>query len=291
MSVSEGFDSHLDRDQIDQDYNARATVTPAEFDRIMDDYLNASRNLGLRHMKQEGVVYDTKSGEKFDFLGPRGYKTPVVVFIHGGYWRALSRQHMLFPADLMTRHGISSIVPDYTLAPDASLSEIVRQMRAVLTYIWRNAGKMNIDRKRIYVTGSSAGGHLAAALAADGWHREAGLPSSILAGAMPVSGLFDLAPIQRSIAQEWLSLGDTEVEALSPLRHVPENGCKMTVAMAEHEATGFTRQSGSFASAWGATGAPTDLQVVGGRNHFDVILDWCEETSVLSQALLALVRD
>lgn len=281
------FDSDLGRAQIDMDYDARATVSEAEFDAIIADYLRYSDQAAELFMEREGIVYDP-CGERMDLLGAGGTNRPAVIFIHGGYWRALSRQHSRFLAPMLAAHGIATLVPDYTLAPDATLPEIIRQMRAALAHAWHEAGVLGIDQSRICAVGSSAGGHLAACLAAGVWQREYDLPEQALAGCMPVSGLFDLAPIARSLPQGWLNLSGDDIQTTSPLRHIPQQGCPMVVALAETEADGFRRQSQAYADAWTAAGHPARHMVVGGRNHFDVVLDLCSDQSALSRALLGL---
>lgn len=292
-SASDGalpFDHDLDSSRLDVDYNARATVPEEVFERIIGLYGARSAEAADAFMLREGVVFD-ESGERFDLLGPQGARgVPAVIFIHGGYWRALSRFESRFPALSLAPQGVHTIVPDYSLAPAVSLTEIVRQVRALLAHVWREAEALGIDRERIVVTGSSAGGHLAAMLAVGGWQGDFGLPSSPVAAAMPVSGLFDVGPLARTHPQEWLKLTDAETVALSPMRHVPPSGPPMVVALAEHEADGFRRQSAAFSERWSAAGGEARNLVIPDRNHFDVILDLCDANTTLSRTLLALAQ-
>ncbi|MCM2563147.1 alpha/beta hydrolase [Lutimaribacter sp. EGI FJ00015] len=284
------LDATLDRAQIDEDYNARSTVSEAAFQDIIADYSRFSDQAAALFMEHAGVVYDP-CGEKLDVLGAGGDGRPAVIFVHGGYWRALSRAHSRFMAPMLAARGVATVVPDYTLAPAVSLSEITRQVRAALAYVWHNAADLGIDRRRIFAVGSSAGGHLAACLAADGWQAAHDLPEQVLAGAMPISGLFELSPLARGHPQEWLNLTDAELDATSPMRHVPAVSCPMVVALAEHEAPGFVRQSQAYARAWSDAGHPVSHMVIPQRNHFDVILDLCSDQSALSAALLQMIGE
>ncbi|HSF63625.1 MAG TPA: alpha/beta hydrolase [Paracoccaceae bacterium] len=272
------------RDRLDADYTARDCVSAAEFARIVGDYARLSApardlpgaRLGLRH--------DPRSAEVLDLYGTApGQARPCVMFIHGGYWRALSRADSAFMAPMLAARGIACAVPDYTLAPAVGIGEIVRQMRAALAFLWHEAGALGIDRARIVVAGSSAGGHLAAAVAMPGWQAGLGLPPGVPAAALPVSGLFELAPLAACHVQDWMRFTPEEVAAFSPLRHVAGTA-PTVVALAEGETPGFVRQSAAYAAALGG-GALT----IPGRNHFDVILDLCDPGSALSRALLALV--
>lgn len=282
------FDAGLSVAQIDADYNARATVGQTEFDDIIADYLRYSEQSAALFMEREGEVYDP-CGEKLDVLGGGGTARPAVMFIHGGYWRALSRAHSRFMAPMLAAHGVATLVPDYTLAPEATLPEIIRQMRAALAHAWHRADALGLDRDRIFVVGSSAGGHLAACLATGRWQGDFDLPRQPVAGCMPISGLFDLAPIARGHPQEWLNLSDADVDASSPLRHIAGGSCPTVVALAEHEAAGFVRQSAAYAKAASASGTACRHLVIPDRNHFDVVLDLCSDRSALSLALLSMI--
>lgn len=269
------------RARLDADYTARACATDADFTRIIADYARLSEPARDLPGSRLGLRYDPASAETLDIYNAGGNR-PVFLFIHGGYWRALSKGHSAFMAPMLAAQGIATVVPDYTLAPAASLTEITRQMRAVLAYLWNNAAGLGIDPTRIVVGGSSAGGHLAACLAMPGWQASAGLPASVPHAALPVSGLFDLAPIAASHVQDWMHLTPDEVADLSPLRHA-DGSARAVVALAQTETPGFQRQSAAYARA---TGAP--LLTVPGRNHFDVILELCDSGTPLSQALIGL---
>lgn len=272
------------RDVIDRDYTARAVLTPDGFAKVIADYARLSAPAHAMPGVRLGLAYDNGSNARLDLFGTEaGSRRPLVIFIHGGYWRALSRADSAFMAPMLAARGIACAVPDYTLAPAASLSEITRQMRAAFGWLWHNADDLGIDRARIVVTGSSAGGHLAATLAMPGWQASLGLPADAVRAALPVSGLFELAPLAASHVQDWMALTPAELADLSPLRHAP-GSARSIVAVAEHETPGFHRQSTAYAAALGAP-----LVRVPGRNHFDVILDLTDPGTDLSGALLSLL--
>lgn len=277
-------ESTLPRAQLDADYTARATVTDAEFARIIGQYERLTINAKELPNRCSAYKFCAATGLNLDLYNANpGEKRPIVVFIHGGYWRALTRAHSGFAAPMLAAHGIALAVPDYRLAPKASITEIIADCRRALAYLWMNADTLGIDRNRILVTGSSAGGHLAAAMAQPGWQAEYGLPDQPLHGCLPVSGLFELAPLAASHVQDWMQFTAEEL-AHSPQRHPPQS-LRGAVALAadKGEAPGFHRQSDAYAAL---TGWP--LLRVSGRNHFDVILDLTDAQTALSQTLLGL---
>lgn len=284
-------EQRLDKARIDHDYNARATVTPQQFDAEMARYRSVSERMAAQWGRHLDVVYDGESGQRLDIFGPQpdqaGTLAPVMIFIHGGYWRALSKQDSAMMAGTLAGRGIATVAVDYALAPAVSLAEIVRQVRAAVAFIWHHGRDYGLDRDRIMVSGSSAGGHLAAAVLAHGWQEAAGLPQDLIKFAMPVSGLFELSPLSRSFAQEWLNLDKDAIAQLSPIRHVPPSGCPIILAWAGLESPGFKRQSLAYAEAWREKGGNVSTLEVEGRNHFDILMDWTDPGSALSQALFA----
>lgn len=273
------------RDVLDRDYRARDCVSADDFQRIIAAYRAHSDSAIHATGGIRDVLYDPASAELLDLYGVDGTGCrPAVLCIHGGYWRALSRADTAFMAPALARRGIVTVVPDYTLAPAASLTEIVRQMRAALAFVWHRAPDFGIDRKRILVTGSSAGGHLAACLVSPGWQAEFGLPPQPVHAAMPISGLFDLAPVAASHVQEWMNLTPAEIDTLSPLRALPAPRPRMAVVVAETETAGFHRQSAAYADRLGLP-----VRTVTGRNHFDIFLDLMDPDSTVSRTLSGLL--
>lgn len=284
-----GTEVELPRAEIDRDYNARASVPLEVFEAAMRDYREGSDAARVACPGHLDVVYDRQSGQTLDIYGLGDTPRPVFLFIHGGYWRALSKHDSAFMASTLAAHGIATAVVDYRLAPEVDLHEIVREVRAAAAFLWREGGDYGLDPERIYVGGSSAGGHLTGALLAGGWHRAFDVPETLIKGALPISGLFHLGPIAHSFVREWLPLDADDVASLSPALNLPASGCPIIIAYAEGEPAGFERQSVGYHRLWQAAGFPSTLLKVAERNHFDVVLDLAREDTELTRALLALI--
>lgn len=277
------------RETVDRDYSARASVTPEVFEAEMRNYRSRSEEMRA-HASHLDVVYDAESGQTLDIYGTGSELRPVFVFIHGGYWRMLSKHDSAFMAGMLADQGIATAVVDYRLAPEASLDEIVREVRAAIGFVWKNGRTLGIDPDRIYVGGSSAGGHLTGAVLSGGWHAGEGVPQDVIKGAMPISGLFHLAPIANSFVQDWVRLDDDMVRRLSPAENIPAVGCPIVVAYADGEPAGFSRQSGEYDRLWREAGFSSQLVEIAGRNHFDVLLDLASSDSELSRLLIQLIK-
>ncbi|MFC6488483.1 alpha/beta hydrolase [Nitratireductor sp. GCM10026969] len=284
-------EAHWPREVLDRDYNARASVEPDVFEDALRRYRALSETARERVAGVTDLVYDQFSSQTIDLYGIGGEPRPVFLFIHGGYWRALSKEDSAFMAPALARQGIATAVVDYRLAPAVGLTEIVREVRAAAAFLHREGAAYGIDPSCIFVGGSSAGGHLTGTILSGGWHDDFGVPGDLVKGAFPVSGLFHLAPIARSFVQEWISLSEEEVTRLSPAENLPAVGCPMVVAYAEGEPAGFARQSETYHGLWQEKGFDGSLLAIPGRNHFDVILDLADEKSVLFERLVGMIRD
>jgi arylformamidase len=274
---------------IDAAYSARRTATDAEFDAEMARYRAESERAVQGLDGHRAIRFDTESDERLDIWGvERGAVRPAVVAVHGGYWRMLSRFDTSFMAATLAGAGIATVPVDYTLAPAATLEEIVRQVRTAIAWLHRHGREYGVDPERLHVVGSSAGGHLAAMTLVGGWHAGFGLPPDAIKGGLLVSGLFDLRPLVASFANEWLGLDAERAAALSPYL-APAGTAPLVVADAEREAAGFHTQSDRFHARW-RTDAPCRRLTVPARNHFDVFTDLADPRSALARSLVELVR-
>jgi acetyl esterase/lipase len=278
----------LGEDELDIAYNVRRKAGEERFGWLMSRYREMSDAAVDGLPGHPGVVYDEPSGERLDVWGVEdGRPRPVFVFLHGGYWRALSRADSAFMARTLDGQGVATVVPDYTLAPEATLEEIVRQVRASIAWVHRHGRDHGLDPDRIVVGGSSAGGHLTGMTMVDGWQRAFGVPDDVVKAAMPFSGLFDIRPLTRVYVNQWLGLDVARAAALSPGLIPSARRCRAIVTVPEHDGTGFVEQSRRFARYWGET---AELMVVPDRDHFDVVLDLADPSAQVSRALLSLFR-
>lgn len=220
------------------------------------------------------IAYGAHRDETLDLYRPAGLaRPPVWVFIHGGYWQASTKdQHAQFCAGML-RAGFAIANIDYPLAPETPLREIVAHVRAALHFIVREADALGVDAARLHVAGHSAGGHLAAYMAADPL-------APPLASAHILSGVVDLEALFHIPMGRVLGLHNIEeARALSPIHRSPRAGTRIAVAVGGDESDEFKRQSAEIARAWGA---PAPL-VVAGANHFS-LLDDLIDGKLLTQA-------
>jgi arylformamidase len=263
----------MDRQTLDREYFARGTVSDVEV--FVDAYARLSRGARQSLKGEIDIAYGPGPDETLDIFVP-GPDAPLFIFIHGGYWRALSKDESSFMAPALCRKGIAVAAINYSLAPAASIDEIVRQARLSIAWLWRNADRFGFDRGRIHVCGSSAGAHLAAMLLDAKWQAKERLPRNFIASATLLSGLFDLEPLRHSHVNEWMNFDKAQARRNSPMNFPPAAGTRMHVAFAETDTDEFKRQSRDYAKHCLEADARVSCVEYANTNHFDVVLKLAE---------------
>ena len=240
----------LTTQQLDHEYNARAAIPnhPQIFARWRADS-QAARN----DMRWEpDCHFGPSPGESLDLYPAATRNAPLLVFIHGGYWRSLDKQDFSFLAPAFVRAGITVAMPNYGLAPAVSIKHMVRQMLRALTWLYRNHVRLDIDTRHIAVAGHSAGAHLAAMMLAADWPRWAhDLPRHLLCGAVCISGIYDLQPLVRApFLQDDLNLDDKAAQLVSPINYRPQFAAPLITAVGGKESAEFQRQNRLIRESW-----------------------------------------
>jgi arylformamidase len=270
-------------------YNNRARVP--EHPGILARWVADSAKARIEGPCELDIAYGAEPGERLDvFPAPNG-DAPVLVFVHGGWWRAFDKSDHSFVAPAFTRDGACVVVPNYTLAPAATIPQITLQVARAVAWTWHKIASFGGDRRRIVVAGHSAGGHLAAMMLSCLWPQlDAALPRDTVCGALSISGLHDLDAILRTpYLQASLHLDPDQVQRASPARlPAPRLGTLYAVAGATESAE-HLRQNRVIQDAWGARRVPV-CELVPGRNHFSLLDALVEPNHRVHQLALDLLR-
>lgn len=274
---------------LDSMYNNRALVPAhAEHFARWTETSSAARSSQVCALD---ISYGRSAGEKLDVFQADKPAGPVMVFIHGGYWRSLDKSEHSFVAPAFTRNGTCVVIPNYDLCPAVTIPDIVMQMVRALDWTWRHVKEFGGDPDRITVVGHSAGGHLAAMMLACEWQRFApDLPADLVKNALSISGLYELDSVMHTpFLKEALRLTPEDALMASPAwMPAPERGKLYTVAGAE-ESGEFLRNNLLIQQAWGSEIVPV-CEALAGLNHFSVVealVDPAHRLNELATELLA----
>ena len=245
--------------ELAREYSPRTLVPD------MGAIFDAWRSKGAAFRSQQltaELPFGPTPGETVDLYLPvgRAGARPLWIFIHGGYWQATDKAHHAHFAAGMLAAGYAVAMPNYTLAPAATIHVIVQQMQRMLVFLAREATALGCDPAQLHLAGHSAGGQLAALLAC--------LPEGqLIKSALPLSGVFDLAPLSHLPMGGFLGLKSAaDIACLSPQGIRPLPHVRMGAAVGGGESAEFQRQTADYAKAWGL---PSRL--IAGKHHFDLL--------------------
>ena len=276
---------HYDKAALDREYDNRAKV--ANFAEHLNRWNTLSERARAELSPRLNVSYGPSAEETLDiFPVPGNTNAPIQVFFHGGYWKALHKNDFNYVAFAMQPVGAVTVVVNYALMPSVSMAELIRQCRASLAWIWRNAENISGDRERIYISGHSAGGHIIAMMLTTDWPSfSAGLPTDLVKGACGISGLYDLEPIQCCYLNDDLQMSLDEAKAHSPVLLPCRNPCPLLLPLGGLEGPEYLRQSETLAQHWQVNSELPKVWVMEGLDHFSIAAQLEMPESELSCAI------
>ncbi|HUZ83390.1 MAG TPA: alpha/beta hydrolase [Gaiellales bacterium] len=267
------------QDELDALYDTRRRVP--DWEAFTDRFEARSARLRERMPDALDLPYGRHPRERLDlFLPVRVELPPVHMFFHGGYWRSGTKERYSYVAEGFLPVGAAVAVVEYALVPEVSMDELVRQVRASVTWLATNARALGVDGGRITVSGHSAGGHIVGMLMAGGW---AG--AGIVKGGLGLSGLYDLEPIRRTYLNQTLALDRMTAERNSPALLNAATAAPLALAVGGDEGDEFLRQQQSMQRAWEAQAVPVSPIVIPSGNHYTVVEDLGDPAGRLAPAV------
>jgi arylformamidase len=236
------------------------------------------------------VRYGDGDGETLDIYPTPRANAPVLVFIHGGYWRSLDKADHAFVAPAFTSEGALVVMPNYALCPAVGIEHIALQMTRALAWVHRNAALYGGDPRRIVVAGHSAGGHLATMMLSCRWKDvDPALPAQLVTGALSIAGIYDLEPLRHApFLKDDLVLTTSSVRRLSPA-FFPRPRRPLYALVGGDESAEFKRQTALIRDQWGPTSVPV-CEVLPGVNHYTILHGLADPKGRLHQLALQLLR-
>jgi len=269
--------STMTRQARDAAYNSGAAVSGSA--QIVDSWVTASATLRAQRPQHLDLAYGPGERTKWDVFPGATPSAPCLVFIHGGYWQARNREHFSCFAEGVLARGWSAALPGYTLAPAATLTQIVQEMRNALDWLAAQ-GRAHGIAGPVIVSGWSAGGHLAALM----------LDHPSVTAGLAISGIFELGPIRDTYLNERLKLTDEEMTALSPLR-LPSVGKPLAITYGTAELPALVRNSRQYHAYRARSHCPGPLVPVANANHYTIMETLRGPNGMLTRTAVRLVED
>lgn len=265
---------------LELQYDNRRRVP--EFAQHIERWRQRSTQARQRLACQLDIPFLAGSSLALDVFPAARPNAPVLVFLHGGYWRALDKADFSFVAEPFVAAGAMVVVPNYALCPAVTVDTIALQMAGAMAWVHRHAAQYGGDGTDPVVVGHSAGGHLAAMLlACDGRRVARDLPARLTRRAVSISGLYDMAPIAATPSlQADLRLTPAVIARTSPARFAAPQQAQLHSVVGALESEEFLRHNRLIRERWGAAVVPV-CEEIPGRDHFSVLDELVEPHAAL----------
>ena len=236
---------------------------------------------------RRGIAYtdDAEEKHKLDLYLPKGRTHfPILLFVHGGSWHSGDRSLYAALGNRFAREGIAVAIPSYRLMPDHPHPAQIEDVAAAFAWVYHNAGQIGGDASRVYLSGHSAGGHLASLLALDGRYLEKySISSSAIRGVISMSGVYDVTDTPAF-------LFDGDKRQASPLEFVHSSAPPFLITYCQWDYWGLPKQARDFEAALKKTFDPAQLLYLPGESHISEIVSAAMDDSPLARAILSFVQ-
>ena len=231
------------------------------------------------------VPYGNSPRQLMDIFPQGKSGAPVLLYMHGGYWRGGSKEDNCHLAELFAKAGATVAVMEYDLCPMVTVTEIVGQTRSAIAWVYRHSADYGGDPSRMYVAGLSAGGHLVAMALAHDWEKE-GLPRDLIKGAVAISGVYDLDAVLHIDLNKEIRLDQESAQENSPFLHPPLPYTPLIVAVGGAEPRGWKQMSQDFFRLCTERGVECEYLEVPGAHHYSLSSHLADPVSPLTRAIL-----
>jgi arylformamidase len=248
----------LSQQELDRGLNNGEAVSGSGA--IVAGWDQRSAELRERHAAHLDLRYGPRERNRIDFLKARD-NAPTLLFIHGGYWQMRAKEAFTLFAEGAMAHGINVALIGYTLAPDATLDEIVAEIHAGIDYLARQLPALGAAADGIVASGWSAGGHLTAMA----------LSHPFVKAGMAISGIYDLEPIRHSYLNEKLKANEATSRRNSPMVQPGGPNKPLSLVVGSAELPLLRKQTADFAGHRAGYGLPVTYEEIPGADHFTIM--------------------
>lgn len=276
-------------EQLEVQYNNRAAVP--EHAEIAGNWAQDSADIRQNAACQLDLSYGSRTREKIDLFQCGTPLSPLLIYVHGGYWQRMNKSDYSFVCKEFLNKDINVALVGYDLCPSVTLGEIVQQIRNACVWLWKNTGKLDFDQDSIFISGHSAGGHLSAMALATAWQKlDASLPPVVIQGGIAISGLYELQPLRYTSINDALSLDSDSANQYSPIFLSPPSSIRLLLSVGALESSELRRQSQSLSKNWQGKVSKLISLEVPSVNHFTILDCLVDPTHPLFQNAINLIK-
>jgi arylformamidase len=269
-------------------YNPRVAVP--EFNDHFERWKKRSQEAqqALSGRAYNDVPYGPDPMQKLDIYRAKGESHALLIYIHGGYWRALDKSIQSFVAPPFVERGVTVASINYSLCPVVHVQDIVLQVLQACAWLYRNGPNFGAPRDRLFLSGHSAGGHLTAAAMCALWPKfSADLPKNVLQAGLSISGIYDVEPVMNTPSVNIdVRLTPSEAKRVSPA-FMPAPATPLYTAVGGKEQEGFHEQNKLIRAQWKP--AVKDDLPCPNDDHFTILDRFADPQSALFQGALKMM--
>jgi arylformamidase len=266
----------MDRATLDASYNNSKAVP--EGAAMFKEWQARSAQVRSQHADHLDLAYGPRPRNRIDYFSA-GSNTPVLVFIHGGFWQMRSKDDFAFLAESFLDSGISVAMVGYPLGPDATMDEIVADTHAAIRYLASHLADLGGDSQHVVVSGWSSGGHLATMV----------LDEASLRGGVSISGLYELEPLVGSYVNDKLHMDAAMARRSSPILSLPKTSKPLDLFAGSAELSEMRRQTADYAEARRAAGLPMRYVEIPGANHYTILNSMMDRDGQIHRSIVAML--
>jgi arylformamidase len=271
------------QDEMEFQYNPRVSVP--EFPELARIRSAQARKVRDSAKSWLNVPYGSSPREMLDIYAADKAGGPVLVYIHGGYWRSGSKEDNCNFVPTFTKRGATVVLVEYDLCPQVTVADIVRQTRSAIAWVYKNIVRYGANPSKVFVAGHSAGGHLTAMALAHDWANER-MPADLMKGAVATSGVYDLDMVMEISVQEQVRMTPEIAKQNSPLLHPPRVKCPLVVAVGVAEPKGWQQMSEDYFNYCKQHGMPVEYLIEPDANHYTMSEHLLDDSRPITRAMI-----
>jgi arylformamidase len=271
------------QDEMEHQYNPRVSVP--EYPELAKVRAAQARKVRESAKSWLNAAYGNAPRERLDIYAADRPGGPVLIYIHGGYWRSGNKEDNCNFVPTFTKRGATVVLIEYDLCPSVTVTDIVRQTRAAIAWTYKNIARYGGDPTKLFVAGHSAGGHLTAMALAHDWAKD-GLPNDLIKGASATSGVYNLDVVMKISVQEDVRMTPEIAAANSPMRHPLRVKCPLLIAVGGAEPKGWQQMSEDYFQFCKSNGANATYLVEPDANHYTMTERLLDDGRPVTQAIL-----